>query len=463
MIPLAHGVGVRADLPIPLGLALFGSGTAVLVSFLAVVLLWRRSRLRGDDGGTPLPRALAAVLDSPVLRWVLRLVVLALTGVVIAAGLTGPVDPPQNIAPWAFYVTFWVGLVPVSLLLGPVWKVVNPLRTLHTVLRPLTGPAPMEGRAESLGYWPAAAAALAYTWLELCYSDRSAPSTVAVFLVVYGVVQLVAALWFGEGWFARGDAFEVYSSLLGRLAPFGRRADGALVVRNPLDGIDGLRAERGLAGVVVVFLGGTAFDGVTRTVWWQGGPGIQGDAVTLPQTIWLAITVLAVGGLYLGATTIGGLLSGVKDAPALFAHSLVPIVAGYAIAHYFSLLLLEGQLTWILISDPFQQGWDLFGTAANAVDFTAVQPATISNTQVAAIVTGHVVGVLLAHDRAVRLAHAPALAPSHEGTVGDDGAMDTVDTGAASESGRREVAAQLPLLLVMIGFTVGGIALLLGA
>jgi hypothetical protein len=433
-IPLAHGVGVRADLPIPVELAVLGGGTAVLVSFVALLFFWRSSRLRGGAAGTPLPSALSALLDSPVLRWVLRLVVLGIAGVVLVVALTGPTDPPQNIAPWAVYVTFWVGLVVASLLLGPVWRVVNPLRTLHAALRPLTGPAPAEGRTVALGYWPAALSLLAFTWLELCYPERAVPATVGVFLVLYAVVQLVCALWFGEEWFARGDGFEVYSTLLGRLAVLGRRDDGRLVVRNPLDGIDGLRPERGLAAVVVVLVGGTAFDGVTRTQWWQNGPGLRGDAVTAPQTIWLGLTVLAVGALYLGATKLASLLSGVHDAPALFAHSVVPIAAGYAIAHYFSLLMLEGQLTWILASDPFVQGWDLFGTIGNAIDYTAVSPATIANVQVGAIVLGHVIGVVLAHDRAVRLS-----------------------------TGRRDTAAQLPLLVVMIAFTTGGLGLLLGS
>ncbi len=434
MIPLLHGVGTRADLPIPLELALLGGAAAILVSFAALGLLWRTSRLRGDAAGTALPSAVQAVLDSPVTRWLLRLVVLGLTGVVLVAALTGPTDPPQNIAPWAFYVTFWVGLVPVSLLLGPVWRIVNPLRTLYAILRPLTGPPPAEGRGAGLGYWPAVAALLAFTWVELCYPERATPSTVGVFLVLYGVIQLVCALWLGEEWFARGDGFEVYSSLLGRLSVIGRRADGRLVLRNPLDGLDGLKPDRGLAGVVVVLLGGTAFDGVTRTQWWQNGPGIQGEAVTAPQTLWLGLTILAVGGLYVGSTALAGVIVQAKDFPALFAHSLVPIAAGYAVAHYFSLLLLEGQLTWILASDPFVQGWDLFGTAGNAVNYTAVSPTTIRSVQVGAIVFGHILGVVFAHDRAIRLAQ-----------------------------GRRETLSQLPLLVVMIGFTVGGLALLLGS
>jgi hypothetical protein len=41
---LAHGIGGRADLPVPLTLAVYAAGLTVVVSFLALVLLWRRPR-----------------------------------------------------------------------------------------------------------------------------------------------------------------------------------------------------------------------------------------------------------------------------------------------------------------------------------------------------------------------------------------------------------------------------------
>ncbi|HWH27557.1 MAG TPA: hypothetical protein VNU26_01120 [Mycobacteriales bacterium] len=431
---LAHGVGTRADLPIPLELALFGGAAAVIVSFGALGLLWTRSRLRGEEAGRPLPRWLAAVVDNPVVVWVLRLLVLAVTLAVVAVALTGPPETTSNLAPYAFYITFWVGLVPASLLLGPVWAKLNPLRTLHAGLQALTGPAPAADRLPALGYWPAAAALLVFGWLELCYPDRARPATVGTFLVLYGVVQLVAALWFGPDWFARGDAFEVVSSLWARLSPFGRRGDGVLVVRNPLDGVDGLSAERGLAAVVVGLLGITAFDGVTRTQWWQSGPGVEGDVATLAPTLGLLLTVLAVTSLYAGATALAGRLGwGGTDGPTQFAHTIVPIALGYHVAHYFSLLVLDGQLTWILASDPWQNGRDLFGTADNRLDLSVVSPDTIAGVQVSAIVLGHVLGVVLAHDRAVRLCRAG-----------------------------RTRTSQYPLLAVMVAFTVTGLWLLLG-
>ncbi len=434
-VVLAHAVGVRTDLPVPLLAVLVAGGLAVVVSFVALGALWRTPKLRGDRAGAVLPGGLERLLDARALRAAARALALVAALLVVAVALVGPAETSFNLAPYAVYVTFWVGLVPASLLLGPVWRAVNPLRTLHAGLQRLSGPAPGDPAALArVGLWPATAFLLAYAWVELVLPGRAVPRTLGLLLVAYAVVQLLAALWWGAGWFARGDAFEVYSSLLGRLSPLGRRADGRWVLRNPLDGADSTPRAPGLAAFVTALVGTTAFDGVTRATWYQTRYAPGGDDVLEP-TLGLALTVLAVGGLYALATLVAGKVARTDDAPARFAHSVLPIAAGYAIAHYFSLFLLEGQLTWILASNPFaQDGVDLFGIYRREVDLAAVGPETIAAVSVSAIVLGHVVGVVLAHDRAVRL-------------VGD---------------GSRARASQYPLLAVMVGLTVGGLALLLG-
>ncbi|HEY3003141.1 MAG TPA: hypothetical protein VGJ44_12410, partial [Kribbellaceae bacterium] len=118
--------------------------------------------------------------------------------------------------------------------------------------------------------------------------------------------------------------------------------------------------------------------------------------------------------------------------PGLFAHSVVPIALGYVVAHYLTLFVLEGQRTAILVSDPLSRGWNLFGTGLLAVNTGIANHSTaIATAQVAAVLTGHVLGVVSAHDRAV------ALFPR-----------------------RSALAGQLPLLVVMVGYTVGGLTLL---
>jgi hypothetical protein len=430
---LAHGVGTRLDLPIPVGLALFGAGAAILLTFAVLLTFWRRPRLRGGDSGRPLPPALQRLLDGAPVRRGLQAVALAVALFVVVVAFAGPDDTPHNLAPWVFFVTFWVGLVPASLLLGPLWRVVNPLRLLHRGLRGVLPRAPGAPRLEALGLWPAAGSLFVFLWLELVSPHRSDPAVVGGFLIGYAVVQLALALWFGEEWFAAGDGFEVYSSLIARLSPWGRRDDGRLVFRSPLSGAISTPARPGLAAVVVVLLGSTAFDGLSRTVFWQSGPGAASDPVS--GTLGMLAMIALVAAMYLVGTRLSGRLAGQPPGiqPRRYAATVIPITLGYTVAHYFSLLVLDGQTTWILVSNPFgTPGTNLFGTYRNVVDLTVVSAAAIALVQVGAIIVGHVLGVTLAHERALLSAR------------------------------RARASDQLPLVAVMVLFTFGGLGLLFG-
>lgn len=430
---LAHGVGTRADLPIPIVLALFGAGAAVLITFSVLLLFWRTPRLGGAGSGLVLPTGVQRIADGPALRRTVQFLALLAAVFVVVVALVGPADTPHNAAPWVLYVTFWVGLVPASLLLGPVWRVANPLRLLHRGLRVVVPTAPGAARLPSLGLWPAAAALAAFLWLELVCPGRSLPGTVGAFLIGYAIVQLALALWFGEDWFAAGDGFEVYSSLIARLSPWGRRDDGRLVFRSPLAATISTPGLPGLAAVVVVLLGSTAFDGLSRTVFWQNGPGARNSVIA--GTVGMLAMITLVGALYLTGTWLSGRMAAqpLVVQPGRYASTVIPIALGYTVAHYFSLFVLDGQTTWILLSNPFgRPGVDLFGTYGNVVDLSAVSATTIALVQVGAIITGHVLGVTLAHERAL-----------------------------LSER-RARASDQLPLVIVMVLFTLGGLGLLFG-
>ena len=75
---LAHGIGGRSDLPVPLWLAAYGGAAAVIVSFAALGAFWRRERFSGAEPGRPLPLGLQRALDAPVTRALLSAVGLAL-------------------------------------------------------------------------------------------------------------------------------------------------------------------------------------------------------------------------------------------------------------------------------------------------------------------------------------------------------------------------------------------------
>jgi hypothetical protein len=121
--------------------------------------------------------------------------------------------------------------------------------------------------------------------------------------------------------------------------------------------------------------------------------------------------------------------------PDQFAHSVVPIIVGYMVAHYLSYFVEVGQQTLVLLSDPLGRGDDLLGTGDLQVNYwLSTHPTFLAVTKVLAVVTGHVLGVIAAHDRAVKLLPI-----------------------------RHQLTGQLPLLFVMVFYTVGGLYLLFGA
>ncbi|HEU5157913.1 MAG TPA: hypothetical protein VFU43_13030 [Streptosporangiaceae bacterium] len=418
---LAHGVGGRQDLPIPLSFLLVGAGLAVVVSFVTLGVLWRSARFRSEEGRA-IPAPLQRLADHRATRAALRLAGLLVAVATFYAAAFGP-PAAANPAPWTIYILFWVGLVPLSLLFGPVWKLLNPLRTIYRAIALPTGGTPLLRLSPRIGYWPAAAGLFAFTWLELVAPDPDEAVTLIVWFAVYSMAMLVGAALYGEGWFDRGDAFEVYSGLIGRLAPLGRRRDGRLALRNPFKGLAATPEGAGLVAVVCVMLGSTAYDGFSRTVFWvnlqQSGPLPR----TLTGTLGLAAFVLFVALTYRLATWQAG--------PGTLAHSLIPIAVGYLIAHYFSLLVFGGQQAAIIWSDPLDNGANLFGTATLTVDYSLLGVTAIAVIRAGAVVAGHIGGVFAAHDRAI------AVLPRD-----------------------RALTGQLPLLALMVGYTVGGLTLL---
>jgi fucose 4-O-acetylase-like acetyltransferase len=153
----------------------------------------------------------------------------------------------------------------------------------------------------------------------------------------------------------------------------------------------------------------------------------------VPHVVWatagqLAMLVLVGGTLSLGVLGVGKLRRHLDP----LATSVIPIVIGYAVAHYLSLLVVEGQRTLINLSDPLGQGWNVFGTAELAINLLWLEtPQVTAAIQLVAIVGGHLLGVLVAHELCIRV-----LPPA------------------------RRVVGQVPLLLVMIGYTCGGLLLL---
>jgi hypothetical protein len=170
---LAHGLGGRADLPVPVWMAQYAAALVLIVTFFMLARFWESPRLQEPYRGRPLPTGLQRLIDAPAFRLVLRLIGLAVLLIAIVVAAFGTASSATNPAPTWLYVWFWVGIVPLSLLFGPVLRAFNPLRLLTQGFAGLSGRDPDDARPmpEWLGYWPAAAGVLAFTWLELVWRN----------------------------------------------------------------------------------------------------------------------------------------------------------------------------------------------------------------------------------------------------------------------------------------------------
>ena len=417
---VAHGLGGVTDLPVPAWLFYWGAAVVLVVSFVALGVLWRRPALGPAAAGRPLQAGLSALVLGP-LRVAVQLVSVALLALVWAAALVGDTEPLDNLAPTWIYVVFWLGVPLLSVLLGDVWRALSPWRALadgFVWLRERAGGAarPLAAYPEHLGRLPAALALFAFVALELCYADASSPRSLALAIGVYTYVALFGMAAFGrETWTARGEGFAVLFGMFARLAPLSA-ADGRLRARWPLTGLAGAERVPYTVAFFAVMLGSVLFDGYSRTTTWQDllarveepyvldRPGVAEALVTGVNVLGLLTGIVLVGLAFLAASAAAGLA--VRADRALvpeFVLSLVPIAFAYEVAHYFSLFVIQGQFAVPLLSDPLGRGWDVLGTADVTPDLGVLTPNTTWYVQAGALVVGHVAGLAVAHDRAVAL------------------------------------------------------------
>ena len=444
----AHGIVGRADLPIPV--SLFAVAAAIVLG--AVVRGARAGLVAAEARGAA---AQAAVRPPRVVEVVCGAIGVFVFFVVVYAGLFGTDAQSQNLAPTAVYVGFWVGIPVLSLLFGDVFRLFNPWRALGRAAGWISGrlsselPEPLE-YPERLGRLPAVLGLLGFAICELAWADATQPGPLALIMLVYFVAMLIGMSLYGvEPWVRNGDAFGVLFGLFGALAPIGREHDGPVELRVPGTAAARLTPVPWTVVLLIVSVASTAFDGAKE------GPlfndivselqsAFHSLGLSLGLSLELGFVVGLLGSIALVAAIwalgIRGmpLPDGIADRRALaraFGHALIPISAGYMVAHYFSLLAYNGQNLWPLANDPLGDGADLFGGAAAGVDYGVVSATGIWYVQVGALVVGHVAALVLAHDRALEL----------------------------YGSARAATRSQVVMLIMMVAFTCLGLWLLSAA
>jgi hypothetical protein len=349
----------------------------------------------------------------------------AIFAITVWAGFAGSQAATANLMPTMVYVVFWVAIPFATLPLGNVFGAFNPWRAVARAAawlfsragRGAQAPAPMT-YPTWLGRWPAALGIVLFAWVELVYVNRDDPSQLAVMALLYAAVQLVGMSLYGiEPWTRNADAFGVYFRLFSRLSPLHWR-ERTLYVRPPLAGAPRLDPVPGTVVMLCVMIGTVSFDGLSQGQLWTGTGGLAPRlqqrfldlgfsaevALELAFTLGLIVMVALVAGVYrlgvAGMRSIGG-AHDTTELSRRFVHSLIPIALAYVVAHYFSLLVYQGQAMAYLISDPLGDGSNIFGTANTSIDYNLIGANGVWYVQVFALILGHACGLTLAHDRAL--------------------------------------------------------------
>ena len=447
----AHSFGVIYTLPVPFWLYAWASAAALIVSFVIVGVFATQPATRQADG-------VAAGRIRQLPAWLLaalKLGSLAALLLCIVCGLLGTPNPYGNFNMTFFWIVFVLGFAYLTAVVGDLYSRISPFRTLTQLL-------PQQGWLRypaALGYTPALLFYAGFLWLELF--SRGAPHTLAWALLLYtGWTLLGAALFGTRDWLRHGEFFGVWLRLIARMAPIAFEDDhtGRFRWRWPLAGLRAqAQAHWTLLLFVLFMLSSTAFDGLHEAqVWvefywvtlyralfsdWFGSNPIAAFPQMRAlyqhwQLGWLLLSPWLYFVFYLaGIGAMRLLLRGRHSLMSLalaFMPSLLPIVLVYHVTHYYTLIETQGIRVIALASDPLGRGWDLFGTATWFRRVFVPDTGVVWHVQVGLILLGHIASVYVAHLIALDLLRQR----------------------------RAATLSQLPMLVLMVAFTVAGLWIL---
>lgn len=442
----AHAFGQLYALPIPVWLYIFGGGITLIISFAIIGLFINAKKTRIFDQSFDISSFFfVKLIHTTVFKKSIQVVSLVIWTIVIVAGFIGDQTPTNNLTPLFFWIFFLLGGIYLAVCVGNFWRQMSPIQIVYTTMQKYIKITPLRTYPEKLGYIPALIWYYLLVWIELLSRGWAVmPHILAIILVGYFVSNIIMTIIFGEKWLEYGELFAVLFGNLSRMS-FVQRTHR---IRLPFAGlVQDIMQHQTLLIFVLFMLSSTAFDGLRSTIVWrpvQYGlypfftflshdpfvvfPIIQSIALFLSPFIFVSLYILSV---YLMKKITKTTMSLVQLSLA-FGFSLLPIALAYNIAHYFTLVMTGFGSLLMLISDPFNMGWNLFQTAHLAASQQLLRATTIWNVEVTAIVGGHIVAVYVAHLIALRIF------PSH----------------------KQAVLSQIPILLLMVVYTITGLWIL---
>lgn len=358
----------------------------------------------------------------------------------ILIGLFGSRDPMHNLMTLVFWTGVWIVVPLASMVMGNVWRPINPWTGPVRIARMLLGRTGTMGLGR-FGHWPAVIGYAGFVWFQMISLSPDDPEVLALVALAYWTVIFGLAVLEGEDWLEQGEFLTVLFGMIAKVAPLWLQISGGRA--RMMAGWPGTQvlAMPALAPSAIVFvtlaLAALTFDGLVETFWWQaligenpleptGRSGVMVQNTAGFLAVWVLTLALILGVLGLGRRLAG---NGFAAGPVML--SFLAIAAGYHAAHYLGMLLTAGQYTLSALNDPLFRGDDWLGLPPFYVSFGFLtDPVTmplIYGAQFAAILGAHLLAVVLA--------------------------LKLVGNGARA-------LAHLPLTALMVGYTVLGLWLL---
>ena len=403
----AHSAARGFVLLLPTGHVIFAGASAVLASFLALMILPGRLFARRATASTSFAPPKDCTLDA------IRVISGGTLAALVWLGYWGPADPLANLLPLSVWTLWWAVLVLLHPVLGDLWFALNPLLGLYKALNAIAG-GRMQRLARDLGgwsYWPALLLFAAFAWFELVDPAPEDPRNLALAVSTYALMTLSALVLFGPAaWLARGDPFAIFLSQLGAAAPVDLVRGGAL--GGPGAGLVALPALPFVGALFVLLtLSSISFDALANTFLWLSLIGVNPldypgrSALIGAETAGLAGSFAALALIYLAAVAAGWLWAGspgtLQTQVGRFVFSLIPISIAFHFAHYVGDTLVKLQYLALAANDPLGDGANLLGLAGFRVTASFQNSASgawsLFAAQTCAVVLGHIVGVFVLH------------------------------------------------------------------
>ena len=421
---------------LPTGIYIASGVIAVVLTVLAMLLL---------------PRAITGALFAAVslslpglrpLRLGGQVAALALLVALVTSGFLGTRDPLENPLPLAIWTVWWIVLVFLQALIGDLWRWINPFAGLAWLLERAGRPGAVIFLPERIGALPAVVLYVAFGCFYLADIAPDDPDRLAAVVSGYLAFTLMAMLLFGpRAWLRHGEFVTVLMSLIARVGLVARRRDGwriglwghAIANAPPL--------SSALAVLVLLMMATGSFDGINETFAWLAFIGVNPlefpgrSAVWLQTVLGLFATMALFVTVFAGAIWAGLRLAGEQHRfSEVFrrqAAAILPIAAGYHLAHYLTVLLVNGQYVLEALTHAFHEHGEHDEVTTGFLN-TTESVRVLFLTQAGGVVAGHVIAIVAAH--AIALGMFP--------------------------SNRKALLSQVPLIAVMIAFTLFGLWLL---